>query len=391
MREYLLVAAVSAAVAYLLCVVARELASRLGAVARVRDRDVHEIPIPYFGGIAMLGGLAAGILVAAHLPFLSRAHAQVFHDARTVLLAGLIICAVGALDDLIELDAITELVGQLIAVGFMVFQGVQFFSIALPGLGQLSLLPIQSALFTIVLVVGTVNAVNFVDGLDGLAGGVVLIGAVAFFAFSYDLAASSGETLAITAALLCAALAGACMGFLPHNLFPARIFMGDSGSMLLGLVLAGSALSLTGQFATVQLQGGSGLGSPNFLPTLLPLVLPLAIFVVPLLDLVLAVVRRTRRGQAFYHPDKEHLHHRLLELGHSQQRAVVVMWCWAALIAFGAVTVSLYSGLYVWVALGAGLVVTLIVTFAVPRVRGRDDGGSTADGEHTPVGSVGDL
>lgn len=379
MREYVLVAAVSAAVAYLLCVVARELATRLGAVARVRDRDVHEIPIPYFGGIAMLGGLAAGILVAGHLPFLSRAHEQVTHDARTVLLAGLMICAVGALDDLIELDAITKLVGQLVAVGFMVFQGVQFFSIALPGLGQLSLLPIQSALFTIVLVVGTVNAVNFVDGLDGLAGGVVLIGALAFFVFSYDLAATSGETLAITAALLCAALAGACVGFLPHNLHPARIFMGDSGSMLLGLVLAGSALSLTGQFATVQLSRGSGLGSPSFLPTLLPLLLPLAIFLVPLLDLVLAVVRRTRRGQAFYHPDKEHLHHRLLQLGHSQPRAVAVMWCWAALIAFGAVSVSLYSNLYVWLGLAAGLVVTALVTFTVPRVRAGDELGAVPD------------
>ena len=94
------------------------------------------------------------------------------------------------------------------------------------------------------------NAVNFVDGLDGLAGGVVLIGAVAFFLFSYKLADANGETLAITAALLCAALAGACVGFLPHNFFPARIFMGDSGSMLLGLVLSGSALTLTGQFAT---------------------------------------------------------------------------------------------------------------------------------------------
>jgi UDP-GlcNAc:undecaprenyl-phosphate GlcNAc-1-phosphate transferase len=339
----------------------------------------------------MLGGLAAGILVASRLPFLSRAHDQVFHDARTVLVAGLIICAVGALDDLIELDAITKLVGQLIAVGFMVFQGVQFFSIALPGVGQLSLLPIQSALFTILLVVGTVNAVNFVDGLDGLASGVVLIGAVAFFVFSYDLAASSGETLAITAALLCAALAGACVGFLPHNLYPARIFMGDSGSMLLGLVLAGSALSLTGQFATVQLQGGSGFGGSNFLPTLLPLLLPLAIFLVPLLDLVLAVVRRTRRGQAFYHPDKEHLHHRLLELGHSQQRAVVVMWCWAALIAFGAVVVSLYSGLYVWLGLGAGLAITLIATFAVPRVHGRDESRSTGSNEPTSVGPFGDT
>lgn len=372
MREYLLVAAVSAAVAYLLCVVARELASRLGAVARVRDRDVHEIPIPYFGGIAMLGGLGAGILVASHLPFLSRAHDQVFHDARTVLVAGAIICAIGAVDDLFELDPIVKLVGQLGAVGYMVFQGVQFFSIALPGVGQLSLLPVQSALFTIVLVVGTVNAVNFIDGLDGLAGGVVLIGAVAFFLFSYDLAATSGETLAITAALLCAALAGACLGFLPHNFFPARIFMGDSGSMLLGLVLAGSALSLTGQFATVQLSRGSGLGSASFLPTLLPLLLPLAIFLVPLLDLALAVVRRTRRGQAFYHPDKEHLHHRLLEYGHSQKRAVIVMWCWAALIAFGAVVASLYSGVYVWLSLGAGLLFSLAVTFVAPRFQARD-------------------
>ena len=109
--------------------------------------------------------------------------------------------------------------------------------------------PTQAALLTMLLVVGTMNAVNFVDGLDGLAGGVVLIGAVAFFLFSYQLADANGETLAITAAMLCAAMGGACAGFLPHNFFPARIFMGDSGSMLLGLVLSGSALTLTGQFA----------------------------------------------------------------------------------------------------------------------------------------------
>ncbi len=158
-------------VSYLLCVVARELAMHSGAVAQVRDRDVHAIPIPYFGGIAMLGGLGAGYLVAHHLPFLSLAGDQVFHDAGVVLVAGAIICAVGVVDDLIELDALTKLGGQVLAAGFMVLNGVQFYSLNLPGVGQFSLDPSQGMILTILLVVGTVNAVNFVDGLDGLAGG----------------------------------------------------------------------------------------------------------------------------------------------------------------------------------------------------------------------------
>ncbi|MDQ6687562.1 MAG: undecaprenyl/decaprenyl-phosphate alpha-N-acetylglucosaminyl 1-phosphate transferase, partial [Actinomycetota bacterium] len=221
------------------------------------------------------------------------------------------------------------------------------------------------------LVVGTVNAVNFVDGLDGLAAGVVCIGAVAFFLFSYKLAAANGETLAITAALICVSLGGACAGFLPHNFFPARIFMGDSGSMLLGLVLSGSALTLTGQFATVQMAQGAGQSQATLLPTLLPILLPISILVIPLADLVLAVVRRTRRGQAFYHPDKEHLHHRLLEIGHSQRRAVLIMWLWAGLIAFGAVLVSLYTGPVTWLVLAVWALLTLGLTFVVPRIQRR--------------------
>ena len=156
-------------------------------------------------------------------------------------------------------------------------------------------------------------------------------------------------------------------GFLPHNFFPARIFMGDSGSMLLGLVLSGSALTLTGQFASVSVQSG-GAGDGSFV-MLLPILLPISILVVPLADLVLAVVRRTRRGQAFYQPDKEHLHHRLLEFGHSQRRAVLVMWLWAGLIAFGAVLISLYSGPLTWALLGLGALLTVALTFLVPRVQ----------------------
>ena len=366
MREYFLVFLVAGVVSYLLCVVARELAIRSGAVARVRDRDVHATPIPYFGGVAMLGGLGAGLLVARHLPFLGNSQPTVFHDAAIVLLGGAMICAVGVIDDLIELDALTKLGGQIVAAGFLVLNGVQLWSLNLPGVGQFSLDPTQAMLLSILLVVGTMNAVNFVDGLDGLAAGVVLIGSVAFFVFSYQLADANGYTLAITAAMLCAAMGGACAGFLPHNFFPARIFMGDSGSMLLGLVLAGSALTLTGQFADVSVNAN---GNSSVLVMLLPILLPITILIVPLADLVLAVVRRTRRGQAFYQPDKEHLHHRLLEIGHSQRRAVLIMYLWAGLIAFGAVLVSLYSGPATWTALVLGIAATLVLTFLVPRLQ----------------------
>lgn len=368
MREYLLVFLVAATVSYLLCVFARELATRTGATATVRDRDVHAIPIPYFGGVAMLGGLGAGFLIARHLPFLSTSQPAVFHDGGIVLIAGAMICVVGVVDDLIELDALTKLGGQLLAAGFMVLNGVRFYSFSLPGVGQFVLDPAQAVLLTMLLVVGTVNAVNFVDGLDGLAGGVVLIGAVAFFLFAYKLAAANGETLAITAAMLCAAMGGACAGFLPHNYFPARLFMGDSGSMLLGLVLSGSALTLTGQFATLTIQRGSSIFDTSLLAFLLPILVPIGILVVPLADLVLAVVRRTRRGQAFYHPDKEHLHHRLLQIGHSQRRAVLIIWLWSGLIAFGAVLLSLYSGPLVWLVMAVGVVITIGLTFILPTV-----------------------
>ena len=369
MREYLTVFLVSAVVTYLLGVVAREVALRTGAVAKVRARDVHAVPIPYFGGVAMLGGLGAAYLVAHRLPFLSLSDHQVFHDSAVVLGGGAMICALGVLDDLIELDALTKLGGQLLAAGFLVINQVQYYNFQLPGRGQFSLVGPQGALLSVIVVVATVNAVNFVDGLDGLAAGVVAIGAVAFFAFAYKLADVNNETLAISAALLCAALGGACAGFLPHNFFPARIFMGDSGSMLIGLVLSGSAMTLTGQFATVDLNQGAGGSQASLLPTLLPILLPISILVVPFADLVLAVIRRTRAGRSPFSPDKQHLHHRLLEIGHSHRRAVLIMWLWAGLIAFGAVLASLYATRLTVVLLAAWVVLTVVLTFVLPRVQ----------------------
>jgi UDP-GlcNAc:undecaprenyl-phosphate/decaprenyl-phosphate GlcNAc-1-phosphate transferase len=237
-----------------------------------------------------------------------------------------------------------------------------------PDGSQFSLDAAQGALLTAVVVVTTVNAVNFVDGLDGLAAGVVGIGAAAFFLFSYQLANLNQVTLAMTGAFLSAALAGVCAGFLPHNFHPARLFMGDSGSMLIGLVLSASALTLTTQFSGTEISRG-GLGSEaSLLPTLLPLVLPISILIVPMVDLLLAVVRRTRAGRSPFSPDKQHLHHRLLEIGHSQRRAVFIMWLWAALVAFGTVVVSLYTGPVMWTSLIAAIVITVALTFVLPIV-----------------------
>jgi UDP-GlcNAc:undecaprenyl-phosphate GlcNAc-1-phosphate transferase len=273
------------------------------------------------------------------------------------------------LDDLFELDALTKFGGQVLAAAFLVVNQVQYYNFPLLGGGQFALDATQGALLSVLIVVATVNAVNFVDGLDGLAAGVVGIGAVAFFAFAYKLADANGETLAITAALLCAALGGACAGFLPHNFFPARVFMGDSGSMLIGLVLSGSALTLTGQFATVDMTRGAAGTQASLLPILLPVILPISILVVPFADLVLAVIRRTRAGRSPFAPDKQHLHHRLLEIGHSHRRAVLIMWLWAGLIAFGDVLASLYAGRVTMTLLAAWVVVTVAATFVLPRVQ----------------------
>jgi UDP-GlcNAc:undecaprenyl-phosphate GlcNAc-1-phosphate transferase len=367
-REYVLVFLVAAAVTYLLTVIAREIALRTGAVAEVRDRDVHAEPIPYLGGLAMLGGLVAAYVVGRELPFLSTSQFFI-EDARVVILAGAIVCGVGVLDDLFELDWLTKLGGQVIAVAFLLYSGIQLRFININAREQFSLDAAQGALLTAVVVVATINAVNFVDGLDGLAAGVVGIGAAAFFVFAYQLANLNGVTLATTAAFLSAALAGACAGFLPHNFHPARLFMGDSGSMLLGLVLSTSALTLTTQFPGSELTRGAAGSDVNPAAYFLPLLLPIAILIVPIADLVLAVVRRGWAGRSPFSPDKQHLHHRLLEIGHGQRRAVIIMWMWAGLMAFGTVLASLYTGTLMWASLAGAAAVTIALTFLVPVIQ----------------------
>jgi len=285
-REYLLVCLVAATVTYLATPLARRLAVAIGAITPVRDRDVHSVPTPRLGGVAMLGGVVAAFAVASQLPLLSGVFAE-SREPVAVLSGAALICLLGVADDKWELDAVTKLAGQVLAAGVMAVQGVQLLWLPI-GLGRaFTLGPTESLLLTVLTVVVTVNAVNFADGLDGLAAGIVAIAAIAFFGYSYMLSVVLRLDYATPATLVTAVLIGVCLGFLPHNFHPARLFMGDSGSMLIGLLLSTSAISLTGQ-----------LQPQESLPSLLPLLLPFAVILIPLFDMVLAVVRRTRAGRA---------------------------------------------------------------------------------------------
>jgi UDP-GlcNAc:undecaprenyl-phosphate GlcNAc-1-phosphate transferase len=202
--------------------------------------------------------------------------------------------------------------------------------VSLPVVGVTILSTGVLVLLTVVVVLVTINAVNFVDGLDGLAAGVVGIAASAFFVYSYLLTtAVEPQDYSSVASMVTASLVGCCLGFLPHNFNPARIFMGDSGSMLIGLLMASATIEITGQ-----VDPGT-VSTSQIAPAFFPLVLPLAVLALPLVDLALAVVRRTRQGRMFWQPDKMHLHHRMLQLGHSHASAVLILYVWTATFAFG--------------------------------------------------------
>ncbi|MFI6879682.1 MraY family glycosyltransferase [Streptomyces sp. NPDC050400] len=407
MREYLLTLCITAAVTYLLTGPVRKFAIVAGAMPEIRARDVHREPTPRLGGIAMFFGLCAGLLIADHLTNLNRVF-ESSNEPRALLSGAALIWLIGVLDDKFEIDALIKLGGQMIAAGVMVMQGLTILWLPIPGVGQVSLTQWQGTLLTVALVVITINAVNFVDGLDGLAAGMVCIAAAAFFLYAYRIWYGYGIEEAAPATLFAAILMGMCLGFLPHNMHPARIFMGDSGSMLIGLVLAAAAISITGQVDPDALKlnlGGSTRDATHaMLPVFIPLVMPLTIIAIPFADLVLAIVRRTWNGQSPFAADRGHLHHRLLEIGHSHSRAVLIMYFWSALIAFGAVAYSVHSASGMWVVLTivalsfVGLVLLLLPRFTPhtprwaehlvpPRYRRRSKGVTEAtEAQETPDG-----
>lgn len=368
-REYLLVGLTAAAVTFLLTGVVRLFAIRTRAVAVPRERDVHVTPIPRLGGVAMYGGVLAGMLLADRLPVLRSAFDSL--DAMAVVLAGGLIVLVGALDDRFDLDAVTKLAGQVTAAGVLVLFGVQWFLFYVPwagdgpGLGSVLVLgQDQAVLITVLMTVVLVNAMNFVDGLDGLAAGIGLIAAASIGAFSLGQLNIQSSVESYPPVLIAATLAGACLGFLPHNFQPARIFMGDSGSMLIGLMLAAASTSASGRV------NPTAYGAKDALALLSPLLVVAAVLFIPLLDFGLAVLRRTRAGQHPFHADKMHLHHRLLQLGHTQRRAVLLIYLWAGVLAFSAVALTMLDALVVAWGMGVGLLLAVLAS-AVPRLRAR--------------------
>ncbi|NMM86059.1 undecaprenyl-phosphate alpha-N-acetylglucosaminyl 1-phosphate transferase [Rhodococcus sp. SRB_17] len=366
-RELLLVLCTAAVVTYLATGAVRLLALRFGAVAIPRDRDVHVEPTPRLGGVGMYIGMAVGLLFAQQLPALTRGFEFGNPDVHAALVAGAVIVLVGVIDDKWGLDALTKFVGQVTAAGILVVMGVSWFIIYNPfGEGSTIILDqIQSGLFTVAIAVATINAMNFVDGLDGLAAGLGLIAAVAILIFSIGLLHDQGgDVSAYPPAMIAAALAGACLGFLPHNFNPARIFMGDSGSMLIGLMLAAISTSASGRIPL------TAYGTRDLVGLLAPLLLVSAVMFIPMLDMLLAVIRRTRAGVSPFSPDKMHLHHRLLQIGHTHRRVVLVIYSWVGVLAFGAVGSALLNRQLVVVLVAAGLLAAFLFT-AIPSLRDR--------------------
>jgi UDP-GlcNAc:undecaprenyl-phosphate/decaprenyl-phosphate GlcNAc-1-phosphate transferase len=356
MTFYLLVAGSAIAVSFLLALVLWQLGVRYGWHREIRPRDVHQEPTPRLGGIAVYVGMVLATLVASQLPPFE----EVFANPRPiigVLVAGLMVVALGVVDDLIDLDWMTKLSGQFIAAGVVAWQGVQIVSLPIGGITLFS--PALSLVLTVLAIVLVMNAVNFIDGLDGLASGVALISNGVFFLYALVLSLGEGGTPYFgLATLLTVLLAGALLGFFPLNWHPAKLFLGDSGALLVGLVMSVSAISVTGQI-------DPGAISPTqLLPAFLPVILPLAVLIVPLMDFSLAVGRRLRRGMSPFDADRAHLHHRLLDMGHSHRQAVLILYSWTAVLAIGTLMFLFVEWYFALGIIAVGLAGSTLVTLS---------------------------
>ncbi len=380
-REYALVFATAIAVTYLVTGVVRLFATRIRAFSPIRERDVHTVPTPRMGGVAVYLGVAAAVLMGYNLPALSEAFRN-NTEILGVLVAGGVICFVGAIDDRFDLSAITKLAGQVLAAGLLVLFGVQWVLLRLPTaddgeVGNIFVLGRdQAVILTVLLAVLLTNAMNFIDGLDGLLAGVAFISAVAAFAFSLYVLYRSGNNGLAQPPLIAAALAGACLGFLPHNFFPARIFMGDSGSMFIGVTMAAAITSTAGKIDP------QALGTRSSIALLAPLIVALAVVFIPLLDFFLAVVRRTRAGRSPMSADKKHLHHRMLQIGHTHRQAVLIFYLWATVFAGGAVALGFFNWQLVIGPWLGGALLALVVS-AHPWLRASRLGRSRTESDAT--------
>jgi UDP-GlcNAc:undecaprenyl-phosphate GlcNAc-1-phosphate transferase len=364
--HYLYVFLACAATSFLATPLVRKFAVRAGAIDRPSDRKVHPKPTPTLGGLAIFLGVVVGFGVSRALPFFDQLHRS-YSEPSAAILAGLVILVVGVYDDVRGASAAAKVSGQVLAAGLLILLGVQLLYFWFPGQGILSLGSDLAVPLTILWVVAMVNAVNLIDGLDGLAAGTVAIAAAAFFAYMYVSADAGRATHASPGALLSVIVAGTAVGFLPWNFNPARIFMGDSGSMLLGLLLAVATISGVG--ATT----GPAPGGGDLAAFAMPVLIPLIVLALPFIDVMFAIVRRMRRGRPVSHPDKEHIHHRLMDIGHSHRKAVLLMYLWSALISASALALALINGRLVVGMILAGTALVVAATSLLPRM-GRSRG-----------------
>jgi UDP-GlcNAc:undecaprenyl-phosphate/decaprenyl-phosphate GlcNAc-1-phosphate transferase len=370
MREYLLVLLVTAAVTYLLTPLVRRVAIATGAMHEPRARDTHTKPTPLLGGLAMYGGLVAGLIMASRLTFLADPFANAgSRTAAGLLLAGALVVVVGFIDDRWGLSAVSKLAGQVAAAGILVWSGQALPWVPTPSGGVFLLEQDLSVTLTILLVVVTINAINFIDGLDGLAAGIVAVAALSFLVYSYTLIRTIGITSQSLPAVSSALLAGMCIGFLPHNFYPARIFMGDIGAMLLGLMLAYGPISSTASLDPTLLTNYAQPHTLDRFPTILPLLVPAAIFIIPYADLMFAIIRRTRAGKPLMAADRQHLHHRLLNIGHSYRQSVLIMYLWAALFSVTVVSLSVVRTRLVVFEAATLVAVLTLLPVTMPQLR----------------------
>lgn len=324
MLSLTIVGGVAAVTTFLLVPLTARVAVRLGASREPDAHHIHETPTPAAGGLAMLVGVVVAVGVAAVVGGLS----DTFDTPGEILggvAAAVIVVAVGFYDDIRDLSPPAKAAGVAAAAVVLHLSGVSIAVFRVPFWDLVFLSEEWSAVMTVLWVLGMANAVNLIDGLDGLAAGIVAIASGAFLLYALRLAEEGGIDEANPGALWAAVALGVCIGFLPHNLYPARVFMGDGGALLLGALMAAATISVGGR-STVEFSGQAFFFYA-------PLVIPLVILGVPVVDTLFAIVRRAARRRGFSVADREHLHHRLMRLGHGHRRAVVVLWLWTALLS----------------------------------------------------------
>lgn len=329
MKQYVFTILFTAVVTFALSWAVWRLSIKYKLYPGIRERDVHKTPTPRLGGIAMFFGVVAAIGVSAANPYFSLFWTD-SKEVFAILAATVIIVIVGIADDLWDLDWFIKLGAQFLAAGIIAWFGeLQIYSLPIGGLTVGS--GWVSFALTVFAIVVVMNAVNFIDGLDGLVAGVCLIANTVFFAYSYMLSRDFTASNFSLATFLAAVLIGACVGFLPINWSPAKLFMGDAGALMLGLLMACSAIAITGQLDPAVLDP-EDFGRSQLLGAFIPILLPVVVVMLPLLDFGLAVIRRMRAGKSPFSPDRKHLHHRMLDMGHSDRDAVLIFYAWTAIV-----------------------------------------------------------